>query len=152
VNAIHNNEGCPAVFTGTLERIFAFAAAVDHYMQAGLVARGLTRARAAVVWQLHRFGPATQQRLAGTIGVTARNVTALVDGLVESGFVRRQPHPADRRAVLVTLTDAGREVTERLLADYEAGAAALFDGLPDDEVRGFLATMDLLGSRLRHVG
>jgi hypothetical protein len=33
-------------------RLFAFAATVGDYMQAGLGARGLTRARATVIWHL----------------------------------------------------------------------------------------------------
>jgi DNA-binding MarR family transcriptional regulator len=117
-------------------------------VQAGLVARSLTRARATIVWHLHRQGPVTQQQLARTIGATARNVTALVDGLQESGFVHRDPHPGDRRAVLVRLTDTGMAVTEQLAADYAAGSAQLFAGLPPPQVRQFLATLDVLMGRL----
>ncbi|MBQ0897098.1 MarR family transcriptional regulator [Micromonospora sp. U56] len=135
-------------FPGALERLFAFAVTVDQYMQAGLVARGLTRARATVVWQLHRQGPVTQQQLARTIGVTARNVTALIDGLQASEFVQRDPHPQDRRAILVRLTDAGAAVTRQLAADYEAGSAQLFAGMPAEQVRQFLATVDSLTARL----
>jgi len=153
VNDIHNPAGgdrsspCEG-FPGALERLFAFAVTVERYMQAGLVARGLTRARATVIWQLHRQGPVTQQQLARTIGVTARNVTALVDGLQASGFVQRDPHPQDRRALLVRLTDAGAKVTGQLAADYEAGSAQLFAGMPAEEIRQFLDTVDVLTARL----
>jgi DNA-binding MarR family transcriptional regulator len=131
-----------------LERLFAFAVTVEQYMQAGLIARGLTRARATVIWQLHRQGPVTQQQLARTIGVTARNITALVDGLQASGFVQRDPHPVDRRALLVRLTEAGAAVTGQLAADYELGSAQLFAGMPAEQVRQFLATVDTLTARL----
>ncbi|MEQ4306086.1 MarR family transcriptional regulator [Plantactinospora sp. B6F1] len=149
MNGIHNVSvpDC-GTFTGALERVFAFAVTVEHYMQAGLAARGLTRARATVIWHLHRQGPATQQQLARTIGVTARNITALVDGLAEAGFVRRDPHPDDRRAVLVRLTDAGEAVTAQLTADYQAGSARLFTGLPPEQVRQFLAMMETVATRL----
>jgi hypothetical protein len=40
--------------------------------------------------------------------VSPRNVTGLVDGLAESGFVTREPHPTDRRATLVALTERAR--------------------------------------------
>ncbi len=135
-------------FPGALERLFAFAVTVEQYMQAGLVARGLTRARATVIWQLHRQGPVTQQQLARTIGVTPRNITALLDGLQASGFVQRDPHPSDRRAVLVSLTGAGAVVTRQLAADYEAGSAQLFAGMPGEQVRQFLTTVDTLTERL----
>jgi DNA-binding MarR family transcriptional regulator len=152
VNGIHNPAGgagssCDA-FPGALERLFAFAVTVGDYMQAGLVARGLSRARATVIWQLHRQGPVTQRQLARTLGVTARNVTALVDGLQESGFVRRDPHPSDRRATLVRLTDAGVAVTRQLAADYEVDSARLFAGLTTGEVQRFLSTLDVLMARM----
>ncbi|GAB3967053.1 hypothetical protein GCM10027615_15720 [Plantactinospora veratri] len=80
--------------------------------------------------------------------MTARNITALVDGLTEAGFVRRDPHPDDRRAVLVRLTDAGRAVTTQLTADYETGSAQLFAGLPSEQVRHFFTIMDTVAARL----
>jgi DNA-binding MarR family transcriptional regulator len=40
-------------------------------------------------------------------GVPATTALRLVNGLVEAGFVRRFPDPADRRRVLVDLTDDG---------------------------------------------
>jgi DNA-binding MarR family transcriptional regulator len=153
VNAVHNLDPLPSLpdcagFARALEQVFAFAVTVEQYMQAGLAARGLTRARATVVWQLHRHGPTTQQQIARTIGVTARNVTALVDGLQDSGFVSREPHPGDRRAVLVHLTDAGRQVTDQLAADYEARSGHLFADIPVEQVRQFLSTMQTLTTRL----
>ncbi len=64
------------------------------------------------VWLLHQNGPSTQRELAEALGVSARNVTGLVDALVETGFVRRGPHPTDRRATLVSLTDPGPRVAD----------------------------------------
>jgi DNA-binding MarR family transcriptional regulator len=98
--------------------------------EAGLAAHGLSRARATVVWLVHRGGPQTQRELARAIGVTARNVTALVDGLEESGFVRRTAHPEDRRALRVQLTEQGSAVTAGLAADYEQHSAYLFAEIP----------------------
>jgi DNA-binding MarR family transcriptional regulator len=137
-----------AGFPGSLERVFAFATVVERYLQAGLAARGLTRARATVLWQLHHHGPATQQQLAKTIGVTARNITTLVDGLEGSEFVRRHPHPTDRRAVLVHLTDTGRQVTSQLTADYQAGSAHLFADIPTEQLHHFLSTIETVTTRL----
>ena len=55
-----------------------------------------------------RFGgPRRPHDLGGELGVTARNVTGLVDALEHDGLVERLPHPSDRRATLVRLTVAG---------------------------------------------
>ena len=41
------------------------------------------------------------------------SVTNTVDRLVRDGFVVREPHPVDRRAAMLVLTDEGRDLVER---------------------------------------
>ena len=67
----------------------------------GTERRGLTHARAAVLMALYRDGSLTGVDLAKRFDVTPRNVTTLVDALEAQGLVTREPHPLDRRAVLV---------------------------------------------------
>ena len=88
------------------------------------------------MWLLHQHGPSTQRELAEALGVSARNVTGLVDALVETGFVTRGPHPTDRRATLVSLTAHGAEVADR--TGRRAGRAfarPLFEEMSDRAVR-----------------
>jgi DNA-binding MarR family transcriptional regulator len=73
--------------------------------------------------------------LAEKIGVTRATVTGLLDGLEKDGFVQRRPHPEDRRAMMVSLTDAGREFIERVLPDHYRRIAALMGDLDGDERR-----------------
>lgn len=131
-----------------LEKLFALAAMTHQYMEKGMAARGLTRARATVLWNLHQQGAMTQRALAEAIGVTPRNVTGLVDALESDGFVARGPHPEDRRATLVALTDKGGESMGGLRGEYDQGAARLFEGLTADDLSGFVATADHLLARL----
>jgi DNA-binding MarR family transcriptional regulator len=53
-------------------------------------------------------GPVGISRLAELMGTTASAVTRLVDRLERGGYVRREPHPEDRRRVVV------RAVPERI--------------------------------------
>ena len=78
------------------------AMAFNDDMSRSFARDGLTGARAHALWELRRTGPITQRALADALGVTARTVTGLVDGMVATGFVTREPHPTDRRATLVT--------------------------------------------------
>lgn len=106
-------------------------------LQRGLQQLGLTPARATVVWELQRRGPITQRALATHLEVTPRNVTGLVDALVRTGFVTREPHPTDRRAIFVTLTDHGRGIGAGLVTGHASLAGQLFDGLPAEVREGF---------------
>ena len=133
-----------------LNRLLLITVALHEDMTVALKAMGLTEARTRVVWELQRRGPITQRDLAEAIGITARGVTGLVDGLVTTGFVTREPHPADRRATLVTFTARGRKVGAELLASQGEFADRLFADLPD--LATFTAGLDYLVSRFVDLG
>ena len=90
-----------------LGQVLELALLVNDDMNRSLGRDGLTPSRAHLLWELHGRGPSTQSVLAEALGVSPRNVTGLVDGLVATGFVTREPHPTDRRATLVSFTDRG---------------------------------------------
>jgi DNA-binding MarR family transcriptional regulator len=50
---------------------------------------------------LARHGPMTAGRLAELTGLTTGAITGLVDRLERRGYARREPHPTDRRSVIV---------------------------------------------------
>lgn len=54
--------------------------------------------------------------LAERLQIAARSATEVVDSLQEAGLVQRTPDPKDRRAVLLTLTDNGRQVLHEIHA------------------------------------
>jgi DNA-binding MarR family transcriptional regulator len=78
--------------------------------------------------------------------VTPRNITALVDGLEEEGIVRRLPHPTDRRATLIELTESAPDPTE-LMAAHRAAIGNLFSCLTPDEQAEFLNLTRRVGER-----
>jgi DNA-binding MarR family transcriptional regulator len=63
---------------------------------------------------LHRRGPLTVGELAALERVRPPSMTRHVSALEDGGYVTKHPHATDGRAVVVELTDLGRE---RLLAD-----------------------------------
>lgn len=65
--------------------------------------------------------------------VSAGNLTALVERLVESGHVTRTPLSTDRRAYVIALTPLGRE-SFRKMADRHGGwISSLFAGISAEE-------------------
>lgn len=108
---------------------------VTGHMERDLARRGLSRARARIIWQLVQRGSATQRVLADALQVTPRNVTGLVDGLEADGFVVRRPHPSDRRAVSVALTPRGAAVAAALQRDAEGFAHELLGHIDETRLR-----------------
>ena len=91
----------------------------------GLTGRGLTRARATALWEILHREPVTQRELADALRVTPRNVTALVDAMETTGFVKRTDHPTDRRATIVALTPKGRKAGSRMKLEKQAFAGTV---------------------------
>ncbi len=123
---IHNDVDAESVIADqALMRLFELTVRLGEEMEKGLVERGLTRARAAVIWQLHERGPVTQRILSQALRVSPRNVTGLLDALEAGGYVTRGRYPTDRRPPLVTLTEQGargRGEAARRLPDGSPGA------------------------------
>jgi DNA-binding MarR family transcriptional regulator len=132
-----------------LERLFELAVLLVDAMEGGLSARGLTRARAELIWRLQRHGPMTQRELSQALQCTPRNVTGLVDALQADGFVTRGPHPTDRRATLVQLTERGRAAAAAWQGGYQELAGLLFADLDAADRARFTATLDRMLGRLR---
>jgi DNA-binding MarR family transcriptional regulator len=150
VKQIHNDVDAESVVAReALMRLFELTVRLGEEMEKGLVERGLTRARAAVIWQLHERGPVTQRTLSEALRVSPRNVTGLLDALEAGGYVTRGRHPTDRRATLVTLTDQGTTAAARLHADYQMGARVLLGGVSAADLTTFVSVLDHVLDRLR---
>jgi DNA-binding MarR family transcriptional regulator len=132
-----------------LERLFEVGVLLTEAMDRGLAEQGLTRARAEVIWRLHQHGPTTQRELSDALRCTPRNVTGLVDALEAAGLVTRSPHPSDRRATLVTLTEQGGAAAATWHAEYRRLATFLLGDLDGADHSAFVAMLDRVLSRLR---
>ena len=134
-----------------LDQVLEVALLVNQDMRGSLVTYGLTPARTHLLWEVFHRGPSTQRVLADALGVTARNVTGLVDALAEAGYVTREPHPRDRRATLVTLTDHGVEVMTQMQKAHEEFARVLFADLSDRQLKALSQGLAHMLDRLREL-
>jgi len=123
-------------YQAALDALLEMTGLLADDMERDLARRGLTRSRASIVWLVALHGPMTQRALADALRVSPRNITGLIDALVATGFVRRDPHPTDRRATLVVLTDQGAAVAEGLRRDHAELADQLFGALSAREFAG----------------
>jgi DNA-binding MarR family transcriptional regulator len=104
----------------------------------------LTYPRLRLLEALHSGGPAKMTDLAGQLGISARNMTAVVDALEDAHLVVRRPHPGDRRATLIDLTPGGIGAAETALGPRLDAIAELFDGLSLTDQQHYLKALGQL--------
>jgi len=129
------------------ERTAAFAVAYIRWLET-TTDDGLSYPRLRLLGALRCGGPTIMRALADQLGLTARNMTALVDALETEGLVRRRPHPTDRRAVLVEATQAGSELAACALAPRLDAIGKVFDVLTPAERDQFAEMIVRLSAEL----
>ena len=96
---------------------------------------GITDTDVLAVQYLARAGRMTPGELGRLLSLTSGGTTALVQRLERAGHVVREPHPTDRRSVLVRLSpELARRATE-MLAPLVEDIERLAAELPDDQQR-----------------
>lgn len=94
-------------------------------------------------------GEGAASALADWLSVSRPSVTALVDGLVDKGWVVRETCSTDRRRVLHHLTDAGRARVEAAGLDLSDALDDLLGHLDDGERGRAVEGLELLGEAMR---
>jgi DNA-binding MarR family transcriptional regulator len=124
----------------------AFCRWAQSLMECG---KGSTPARMRLLGVLHCKGPQIMSELGDALGVTARQVTNLVDALEEEGLVRRAEHPTDRRATVIEITREGFDLVGKFLQPFHDKLAGLYRELPEADQRDLLRLLETLLEALR---
>lgn len=74
---------------------------------------GLSMPQFSVMMQLYHKGACGMSEISERFEVTPAAASQLVDKLVQSSFIVREEDPNDRRAKLLNLTDAGRDLIQQ---------------------------------------
>jgi DNA-binding MarR family transcriptional regulator len=86
-------------------------------------------------------GPRGMAELAHCFGVEKAALTGLMDRAERRGLARRSPVPGDRRALQVTLTDAGQQAAAAFHAEVGAELSRLTSALAPHDRERFRSTM-----------
>ena len=123
---------------GIIGRITQLQREVHLAQRATFARHGLDAPSFDVLAALRRAGEPyqlTPTELMRTALVTSGAITQRLDRLEEKGLITRGRSDADGRAVVVTLTDAGRTALDAALPDHLATERDMLAGLSDAEQR-----------------
>jgi len=129
-----NGPGPPAALMERLSFLLKHASALlEHAIEPGLARLGISGREFAVLTLIDSEGPASQQRLAGRIGVDRTTMVALIDALEEKRLVSRRRDPSDRRAYVLEATPAGRKTLRDALKAVKLGEQQALASLASTE-------------------
>jgi DNA-binding MarR family transcriptional regulator len=89
-----------------------------------------------------QVGPKDLSRI---LQITTASTTTLIDRLVDSGHVRREPHPTDRRSLVVVPTVAADSEIRTALGAQNAKMLAVAEELSAEEARIVISFLRRMG-------
>jgi len=88
----------------------------------------------------------TQAALAHAIGADKTRIIATFDDLQQAGLIAREPDPGDRRARLLSITEAGRRARRAVQAEIQANEERVLSRLPAADREAFLRAAQTLSA------
>jgi DNA-binding MarR family transcriptional regulator len=93
---------------------------------------------------LKKFGPMPISRIGEWIGIAKPNMTAIIDGLTEKGWISRKTSATDRRVINIEMTRAGEEYLQNLIARLFPIMQEQFSRLNDEELKQMVSSLECL--------
>jgi DNA-binding MarR family transcriptional regulator len=90
----------------------------------------VTPAQCHVLLALEESGPLPNRELAALLQVDASTLSRTIDQLARKDLVERQPHPDDRRATLLELSDQGNQVATSIHATADSLYRSILGEIP----------------------
>jgi len=104
---------------------------------------GVNRTDSRALDIVERLGPVTAGKLSIDAGLTSGAVTAVIDRLVEKGYVRRVADPTDRRRVLIEKTEKLDEVAQHFYGPLHERSLPLVDKFSAAELEAIVRFLKL---------
>jgi DNA-binding MarR family transcriptional regulator len=105
---------------------------------------GLTPSQLSTLASVGKYGPVRLGDLAAAERIAPSTLTRLVNVLESRGYLVREPARDDARAYLVTVTDAGREVLERIREEATSLLTDILLTLPAEQLAALNAALPAL--------
>lgn len=126
----------------------ALHAVVVRWIDPVRVPADLTLRQVQVLVLVRATPDLTGQDLARVLDVTTPTMSGIVERIASRGWLERRPDPADRRRLLLRVTEEGQTVLAALEGPTREARARLLEGLDLDE----LADLSRLVGRMLEVG
>ncbi len=105
---------------------------------------GLTIHQCHPLLEIGRTGETTTVELSRALDLDKSTLSRTIDGLVNAGLVRRNPHPNDRRYTVLTLTGEGRKICDTINRENDLYFEKVFKQIPGTDHESVMRYFGLL--------
>jgi MarR family transcriptional regulator for hemolysin len=143
INEVHEQLGINLVVLARLYR-----RALDN----ALKPYALSEATVLPIRYIARLGGSVRQgALADVLNLEGPTLVRVLDQLAEQGYIDRVEDPQDRRAKILSLTEAGQALNTNLSSLLAPLRAELFDGASEEDLHAALRVFNQLDSNLERL-
>jgi DNA-binding MarR family transcriptional regulator len=89
-------------------------------------------------------GQMDQSELVDELLVGKSSISIVLNRMVRDNLIKREPHPKDRRQVVLVITKKGHEIWSKAAPDYEANVREVFGKVPPSHRNQFLQDLKKL--------
>jgi DNA-binding MarR family transcriptional regulator len=111
---------------------------------------GMTRAQWGALARLERQEGMTQAEMAEALEVQPISLLRLIDRLCQQDLMERRPHPRDRRANRLYLTEKGRATLTRLAPLGKEVTGDILAAMPEKDVAELLRALLVVKLNIRN--
>ena len=110
---------------------------------------GLAMAQMVVLKHLQYDSPKSVSSIAQSLGVSKPTVTGIMNTLEKDGYITRNRDGADRREVIISLTDKSRKLFDSLESQGGYLMDELFSSIPQRDIENFSNAMKIVIGKIR---
>jgi len=138
----------------TIVRFMRVAGELTRVIETHFGRYELSQARFSILMNLYteeRKDGVTPSALAEELGVTRGNMTGLIDGLIDAGYICKEDDPVDRRIVKIKLSKKGRQYLEKILPDHFARTSKALSLMSKKEMELLWELLDKIEQGFHHL-
>jgi len=124
------------------------APAFTRWAESHMNEKDLTPQRVRLMLPLKANGAMAMSELRDELGVSATNITALVDALEKDKMVKRRPHKTDRRSTMIELTAKAEERLEQNCSQFTSQVAEIFSDFSKTDQKHLKELLEQMRSAL----
>ena len=114
----------------------------QEYLAEAFRDRGFGAGQVPLLMELSGEDGLRQEELAVRAGLDRTTVARSIRCLDETGLIRRNPDPQDRRAYRISLTDAGQKTIPHLHGTLKKWSEILTEGFDEEEKNQFMNLLE----------